>query len=91
MKNLINGSVIETVHALIQNMKSVINTNNSILKDDPSRYDLRSESFDLKAWIDQMEYHLSRKRSNNSYFKHDISCLKYIASRFIPKYLPECA
>ena len=91
MKNLINGTVSDTVHALIQNMKSVINTNSSILKDDPSRYDLRSESFDLRIWIDQMEYHLSKQKSNGSYPKYDLSCLRNIASRFVPKYLPECA
>ena len=85
---LINGSVITTVKVLIENMRNKIAENTSILANEPTRYDLRSENHTLTLYIEQMMYHLSKRSSKTQDLpRYDKNALLYLLHIFCPKYM----
>ena len=86
--HLMNNSVVDTANYFVGEMEKVISKNNETLITDPTRYDLRSQNFDCKIWIDKIKYHINNRISpTRGWEKYDVSMLRYIINKIVPKCL----
>lgn len=86
---LVNNTIVETAYLLLEKMTNKVVENNTLLLQDSSRYDLRSEVTRCNVWMDQIRYHLSDSKKNGKISKYDLSGLRQIVNRFGPLYLVE--